>query len=347
MFNRTAAASDDWAIRRLGGDVHFNLGAFPWFTEHKYGVELMQQWHLSLCHDVIRQHEQETRSSYRRVARLRADAVFSGLGDKVPTIPKAPGVPQPSNFANTEAVAAYLRCRGSHASTPHQCSGLLAEERGKLLQSCGTYLSRVESRRTPWLMANGFFLAGSRDVVLEYFRGLEHLQEVKRRDPSRRLVHLVDVWDLITKEVRGSFTRMTHGGPCAIATRDTDIIRSAGRPVGRFFLQWAEGAEEIAPCLRCQRPEECVRDLLEDKWSIPLAASRTCFGLDYDVSGEWNASCTAAQIANDLARTHAHNFGARLLGDLRNWAHGRMPSGGPGGMWLMSARTQTTDDGFQ
>ena len=345
VFNRTATAADGWAARQLGGDVHFNLAAFPWFTEHKYGVELMQQWHLSLCHDIIQQHEQSMRASYRRVARLRADTVFSGLGDKTPTIPKAPGVPQPGMLPHTETVASYLDC-GSHSSARHQCSRLLAEGRAKMLASCGSYLSQIELRGVQWVMANGFFMAGSRDVVLDYFRGLVHLQRARRRGTASRLVHLVDVWAVITREVRASFPRMTHGGPCAIATRDTDLVRSAGPPVGRFFLQWAEGAEEIAPCLRWPKPEECVQALVEDKWLIPLAATRTCLGLEYDGS-KWNTSCTPAQIADDLARAHAHNFGPRLLGDLRKWAHGRMPSGGPNGMWIHSARTQTTDDGYQ
>lgn len=83
------------------------------------------------------------RASYRRVARLRADTVFSGLGDKTPTIPKAPGVPQPGMLPHTETVASYLDC-GSHSSARHQCSRLLAEGRAKMLASCGSYLSQIE-----------------------------------------------------------------------------------------------------------------------------------------------------------------------------------------------------------
>lgn len=78
-YNKTARATDGWAVRRQDGVVHFNLGRFPWFTEHKYGVVLMQQHQLGVCRGAIREHEKLSGFRYRRVARLRTDVVFSGV----------------------------------------------------------------------------------------------------------------------------------------------------------------------------------------------------------------------------------------------------------------------------
>ena len=79
-FNRTSSMSEGWAVRNLSSHVQFNLDAFPWFENHKYGTVLVQHYQMDWCRTIIAEQEQRvTHVPYQRVARLRSDLIFSGL----------------------------------------------------------------------------------------------------------------------------------------------------------------------------------------------------------------------------------------------------------------------------
>ena len=108
-------------MRNLSGHVHFNLDAFPWFENHKYGTVLVQHYQMDWCRTIIAEQEQRV-GVYKRVARLRTDVIFSGLPKRhAPVRVRATGFPTaaaPDNapaYQNTsayqEASGAYLTCR--------------------------------------------------------------------------------------------------------------------------------------------------------------------------------------------------------------------------------------------
>ena len=146
-----------------------------------------------------------------------------------------------------------------------------------------------------------------------------------------------------------TFPNTSNAGPCAVAIDGMDILRAAGPPVGRFFLQLAESATQLTPCLRRGLDAAvCLRAIAHDLFALPTPElSRDCFGLRHDL---WRvapkSSCLPGEIADDLARAHATRFGERLVGDLSNWAHGRMSSNA-NRLWSGSERTHSVRDGFQ
>lgn len=163
------------------------------------------------------------------------------------------------------------------------------------------------------------------------------------------MTHLTDVWQTLSDHLlREAFPNTSNAGPCAVATDGVDILRAAGPPVSRIFLQLAESSAQLAPCLRRGLDAACcLRAIAHDLWALPLPAmSRGCFGLRYDL---WravpNCSCAPVQIVDDLARAHAARFGEQLVGDLRAWAHGRMKSN-RNQLWAGSERTFSVRDGF-
>lgn len=365
-FNSTSSASEGWAVRNLSSHVQFNLDAFPWFENHKYGTVLVQHYQMDWCRTIIAEQEQRvTHVPYLRVARLRSDLIFSGLpkwharrfgcvgkprrcGGEARA--KAAGFPTAASenaSAYQKASGAYLACRlGGQAGTASRveakgeawgdaasarCAAALAEERAELVRSCQRHIASMD-RADHWLTGSDLWFWGSRDVAMDYMSGLQILQEARRRAGagSLRVEQIQKLWTIIassaawTHNASGAAVqrRVLSGGPCAIATADTDLVRTSGSTM-RIFFQFSESMEVLEPCLRQMSLAECMR-AQEARWAVPYALLRECFALNYDFALGWNASCSAENLVSDLVRFHARGFGADLVGDVSGWAKHKM-----------------------
>ena len=166
-----------------------------------------------------------------------------------------------------------------------------------------------------------------------YFRTLDLLEAAaehhhKANNKSLSLENLRDAWGVAwgdVKTTKGSGPLPSHAGPCAVATEHQDIVRTAGPPTQRFFLQDSEiGPDYKRICWELGGLEDCMKAFAEGLFALPLGPIRNCVGLSYDLSPGWNSSCDAYAIDNDLRRAHARSFGLSLVGDLEGWAKHRM-----------------------
>ena len=172
---------------------------------------------------------------------------------------------------------------------------------------------------------------GSREVVVgHYFRTLAimeaSLEKARQRNFTINLERLRDVWRLTLESLTSESpaTVPLDAGPCAVATAQSDIIRSAGPPVRRFFLQDSETGPDFRHlCSKMASLEDCVH-AQERFWALPFAAVSGCVGLDYDLTLGWNSTCKASDLEDDMRRAHARSFGKSLVGDLEGWAKNRM-----------------------
>lgn len=340
-FNRTAA-TDRWAHRLVDGTLEFNLHRYPWVRHHKYGTVLVQQWQLAQCREAILEREAATGGLYSRVARLRTDVVFSGLLPRLWPSPRAAetiyGAPRaPTDGAVEAAAPAYLEClaAGGGGVGASACDAILVAERARLAKACADHLADLESSREEWLVGTDLYLYGSRDVMVKgYLRGLRALERARAEENVTLIHHVVDAWrhvGVAASAALGARRLVHHGGACAHALADYDIVRAAGPPARRFFLQRSETAESLAPCLAARGTSvaACMRARIEDSFRLPLAAISSCVQLDYDLASGWrfNASeCAAREVEAELVRAHVRNFGGSLVGDLRGWAHGKARS---------------------
>ena len=369
FYNKTARVADGWTVQSRDGRVHFNLARFPWWREHKYGVVLMQHYQLGVCRRTIQDHEERSGFRYERVARLRTDIVFSGVlvegwvaRPKGGPVARAPGTPMADSLSIAAAAARrtlekYLDCvaRGDvdeeGRGRQRQCLSLIEAERARLIRDCGAHLRKLATAGRHWLTATDLFMFGSRDVVVDgFFRGIHLLEQARASGRHTLMVHVTDAWQAMSSHLlQETFPNTSDAGPCAVAIDGMDILRAAGPPVGRFFLQLAESATQLTPCLRRGLDAAvCLRAIAHDLFALPAPElSRDCFGLRHDL---WRvapkSSCSPGEIADDLARAHATRFGERLVGDLSNWAHGRMSSNA-NRLWSGSERTHSVRDGFQ
>ena len=319
---------------------------------------LVQQLQMSKCRDAIRAHEDVSGFRYTRVARLRTDVLFSGL---VGMLPRSngmkgmsstnPGFPVPKAVLaatytdELNLTANYLACRTSRREPgrsrtkkalpliPTDCDAMLRRARTRLVRDCKDHLSQLEAEGKHWLTGSDIWMYGSRDVMMEhYFQTLQLLEE--RGDRLRQininfthsLEHLRDVWtEPWDSAVRKWPTDPPHdAGACAIATSHNDIVRTAGPPIGRFFLQESEtGPEFRRACQPLYSLEECM-SAQQGLWALNFAAVGRCVGLSYDLAPGWNSSCDWPELEADLHRAHVRSFGLSLVGDLESWAKNRM-----------------------
>ena len=56
--------------------LHFNLAAFPTYSDGKHGTSLVQQWQLERCRRLIERREAARGAPYALAARVRTDGLF-------------------------------------------------------------------------------------------------------------------------------------------------------------------------------------------------------------------------------------------------------------------------------
>ena len=233
---------------------------------------------------------------------------------------------------------------------------------------------------TPWFVSNDLLIVGSRDAVVDgLFQGMRFLPEAKAEGRTG-LRNLLFAWLLIRARATGQNISNAVGrnmlkmatfsealrsgnfrsGECADSAGAADIVRLAGPPVQRFFLQHSEGSIHhlaqarggtdpahprglLAFCTELLGLNACLRLL----WDVPLWAARDCLGIEYDqaslLTGNGSDSSpppptgapaskklpthrAAARLAMadaDVQRhiAHAASFGVQLIGDAD--AHGK------------------------
>ena len=334
------------------GRVHFNMAKFPRIrmsdNPSRMVTVVVQQFQMAKCRDAIIAHEEATNQRYKRVARLRPDILFSGLAHSWAhkyLVPTEPGFPAPDAATSVthddtarSAVPEYLACRFGNSTsdvfTSHRaatrCETALTLARARLVRDCGDYLFRLEAVGQSWLVGSDLWLYGSRDVVMDhYLRTLQILEERGDRlrergaSSSNTIQHLRDVW-LATWASLPAGHQPRNAGACSVATAQVDIVRTAGPPTRRFFLQLSEtGPDFKATCRNMASFEECVRTQ-EAVWALPFAEAGRCVGLDYDLVAGWNSSCEFRELEDDLHRAHMRSFGLGLVGDNEGYAKHRM-----------------------
>lgn len=354
VFDTKAKATDRWGVRTDDeGRTHFNLARFPYFggrgRDHNAArvvTVLIQQLQMATCQQAIDEHEKSTGVRYKRVARLRTDVLFTGLVRSKAfraMVSFEPGFPGPKEtilkqYANERNLTAkYVACRhdgrrDKWETAETDCDAMLRRGRQRLTRDCEDHLSELEGAGHEWLTGSDLWMFGSRDVMMNhYLQTLRILEErgdrARQRNLTHTFEHLRDVWSEAWSSAIEHLPKERHprdAGVCAIAMAHTEIVRTAGPPVRRFFLQESEaGPDWAATCRPLYSLEECLH-AQQGLWALPFAAIASCIGLTYDLVPGWNSSCSVKELEDDLHRAHARSFGLSLVGDLEGWAKGRM-----------------------
>ena len=341
-------------LRETEGTVTIDPQALPRFADMKQATAFIQHYQMRKCGELIRQHEQAVGVRYDRVARLRTDVVYGGFST--------------ANSSSNPSYGRFLRCAravGADGSLLH-CAESLRSEKRAVLSACEEHLSSLSPLRH-WFVASDFGIFGSRSIVVDgLFQGLEALAKAKR-EGLNYLRTLLAAWPIIRTHayskvlgapvvhVRNLSKRTRHGnnflhsadlngGACVAAFGSADVVRVAGPPTLRYFLQFSEQLQRtghrrrltpalLPECAELLGLEDCV-DLL---WSLDVRTADSCLGLRYDewplegaratARAAWNA--TLLRGADEARRwKHMNRFGDKWVGDVRlaSWSAGKSSS---------------------
>ena len=320
-----------WSFQEAGGVVTFNPAVFPKFVDHKIATALIQHWQMSKCADLIRRREQVNGELYMRVARLRTDVLYGGM---------LPGL------ANV-AFARYFACTHQAGMEDASCAQSLQMQWTPASELCERRLKNtaIETPTQQWYVSSDFLIFGSRDVVIDgLFRGMQVLPEAKTAGVNS-FRNLMYAWRIIRTKALGhniskaSTSASVNGhfrsSACLAAVGAADVVRMAGPPVSRFFLQHSESkiyqmtqnesrkqptSKSLLPfCEELIGLSACLRLL----WNLPLWAIGDCLWLRYDNENLSSVLKTArmsdrqAAVEAETRRgiAHARSFGSQLIGD--------------------------------
>ena len=328
-----------WAFRKAGGKLQFNIARFPWYRDQKVASSLVQHWQLYECGRLIMKQENATGVRYTRAARLRSDVIFSTK------------LSQLSGFRTFRACS--LRIVRRNETRFQQCIKKTVErlrsERAALAVPCERHLADLQARQVNWYMLTDLYLIGSRDALVDgIFQGMRFLTEAKQRD-KLRINRVAYAWHEIQRRTEERFAAhrglslgprraqeskyvrnfsasgIEGGGLCNRLLGQADIVRLAGPPVLRYYLEFSGTGNPLrrvgsGPKRALSEPlmiPWCMRHLsrefcLQFVWGLSEHHTKSCWGVGYqDLPLQPPQNATSM----DWLLSSKHLFQTKALGD--------------------------------